>query len=144
MCVLFVLYTLLKVVSHYDLSVRSMSVIGFQKQIGFVSSIQFYYYFWNLFNFAKPLYCLCIITPIYSIFSSYFLQIVPGSSSSSCYHFYVGSMFDDIRLHVARSYPPLYSSFSMISSLTLSNHLLLGLPLFLLPCTSIYNALLPT
>ena len=33
MCILTV-YTLLKVVSYYDLSVLSMSVMGFQKQIG--------------------------------------------------------------------------------------------------------------
>ena len=31
MCILFV-YTLLKVVSYYDLSVLSMSVMGFQKK----------------------------------------------------------------------------------------------------------------
>ena len=40
----------------YDLSVLSMSVMGFQKKIGWggggVSSIN---KFWNLFNFAKPL-----------------------------------------------------------------------------------------
>ena len=46
MCILFV-YTLLKVVSYYDLSVLSMSVMGFQKKVwmgwvGRVSSIQFY------------------------------------------------------------------------------------------------------
>ena len=32
MCILFV-YTLLKVVSYYDLSVLSMSVMGFQKKV---------------------------------------------------------------------------------------------------------------
>ena len=49
-------------------------------------------------------------------------------------HFYVGSMYDDIRLHVARSYTSSSDShFSLISSFTLSNHLLLGVPLFLLP-----------
>ena len=49
-------------------------------------------------------------------------------------HFLVGSMYDDIRLHVARSYTSSADSpFSLISSFTLSNHLLLGLPLFLLP-----------
>ena len=42
-----VLYTLLKVVSYYDLSVLSMSVMGFQKKFGLgwvggVTSIQFY------------------------------------------------------------------------------------------------------
>ena len=34
MCILFV-YTLLKVVSYYDLSVLSMSVMGFKKKFGF-------------------------------------------------------------------------------------------------------------
>ena len=33
MCILFV-YTLLKVVIYYDLSVLSMSVMGFQKKFG--------------------------------------------------------------------------------------------------------------
>ena len=47
---------------------------------------------------------------------------------------YVGSMYDDIRLHVARSYlVHIISPFSLISSFTLSNHLLLGLPLFFSP-----------
>ena len=32
MCILYV-YTLLKVVSYYDLSVLSMSVMGFQKKV---------------------------------------------------------------------------------------------------------------
>ena len=36
------------------------------------------------------------------------------------------------------------SPFSLMSSFTLSNHLLLVLPLFLLPCTFITIALLPT
>ena len=54
-------------------------------------------------------------------------------------------MYDDIRLHVARSYTSSADSpFSLMSSFTLSNHLLLGLPLFLLPCTFITIALLPT
>ena len=68
-----------------------------------------------------------------------------SSSPSSYSHFYVGSMYDDIRLHVARSYTSSADSpFSLISSFTLSNHLLLlGLPLFLLPCTFISIALLP-
>ena len=37
-------YTLLKVVSYYDLSVLSMSVMGFQKKVwvGAVSDIQFF------------------------------------------------------------------------------------------------------
>ena len=33
MCILFV-YTLLKVVSYYDLNVLSMLVVGFQKKFG--------------------------------------------------------------------------------------------------------------
>ena len=51
MCILFV-YTLLKVVSYYDLSVLSMLVMGFQKKFGWgvgewvgVSSIQVYFGF---------------------------------------------------------------------------------------------------
>ena len=52
--------TLLKVVSCYDLSVLSMSVMGFQKKFGWgwvggVSSIQVYIGFFEFFNFAKPL-----------------------------------------------------------------------------------------
>ena len=54
MCILFV-YTLLKVVSHYDLSVLSVSVLGFQKNVDWVwgglSSIQF---FWIFLNYANP------------------------------------------------------------------------------------------
>ena len=41
MCILFV-YTLLKVVTYYDLGVLSMSVMGFQKNWDGVSSIQFF------------------------------------------------------------------------------------------------------
>ena len=65
-------------------------------------------------------------------------------SYSSYFLFYVGSMFDNIRSVGAHS-PPLDSPFSLISSLTLPNHLLLDLPLFLLPCscTFITIALLP-
>ena len=51
MCILFV-YTLLKVVSYYELGVLSMSVMGFQKKsldgggwVGGVSSIQVYFGF---------------------------------------------------------------------------------------------------
>ena len=54
--------TLLKVVSYYDLSVLSMSVMGFHKSldmargewVGWALS-SFILDFWNLFNFAKPL-----------------------------------------------------------------------------------------
>ena len=70
------------------------------------------------------------------------LSYSSSSSPSSYSHFYVGSMYDDIRLHVARSYTSSADSpFSLISSFTLSNHLLLGHPLFLLPCTFITIAL---
>ena len=65
----YVLYTLLKAASYYDLSVPSMSVMGFKKNpvwggwVGVVSSIQF---FWNFCNFAKPLtlspFILCAVT----------------------------------------------------------------------------------
>ena len=51
MCILFV-YTLLKVVSYYDLSVQSMPVMGFQniKKVWMgVSSIQVYFGFFELF-----------------------------------------------------------------------------------------------
>ena len=47
-CVL-CLYTLLKVVSYYDLSVLSMSVMGFQKKLDGVSSIQVYFGFLEIF-----------------------------------------------------------------------------------------------
>ena len=54
-------YTLLKVVSYNDLSVLSMSVMGFQKKnlmgVGGCCELypSFFLDFWNLFNFAKPL-----------------------------------------------------------------------------------------
>ena len=55
--------TLLKVASHYDLSVLSMSEMSFQKKVliwgwlGEASSIQFFLweFWWNFFNFEKPL-----------------------------------------------------------------------------------------
>ena len=75
----------------------------------------------------------------------YYISKTISSSPSSYSNFYVESMYDDIRLHVARSYTSSADSpFSLMSSFTLSNHLLLGLPLFLLPCTFITIALLPT
>ena len=55
------IYIVLKVVSYYDLSVVSMSVMGFQKKsldggwVGGVSSIQVFLDLGNFFNFAKPL-----------------------------------------------------------------------------------------
>ena len=58
MCILSV-YALLKVVGYYDLSVLSMSVMGFPKKKiwmdGGVSSIQYFFGFLDFFNFAKPL-----------------------------------------------------------------------------------------
>ena len=59
---------------------------------------------------------------------------IPSSSSLS--HFYVGSIWDNSRLHAARSYTSPDSPFSLRSSFTQSAHLFFGLPL-LLPCTSI-------
>ena len=55
------------------------------------------------------------------------------TSSSSYSHFYMGLMYDDKRLHVAWSYTS--SAESGLISFSLSNHVLLGLPLFLLSCT---------
>ena len=111
MCILCV-HTLLKVVGYYDLSVLSMSVIGFQKKevcmwVGGVSSIQFVLDFWNFFNFARPLtqvtedfgamevYCIvhsidCIITRFFVRFcrirSSWqrALQSTTFSSPTAC------------------------------------------------------------
>ena len=60
MCILSV-YTLLKVVSYYDSSVMSMSMMVFQKKkfgwgVGRVSFIQFFCDFWReKIIFAKPL-----------------------------------------------------------------------------------------
>ena len=51
MCILFV-YKLLKVVNYYDLSVLSVSVMGFQKKVWMgVSSIKVLY--WDFLNFLK-------------------------------------------------------------------------------------------
>ena len=52
---MFCLYTLLKIVSYYDLSVLSMSVMmGFQKKFAWGCELH-PVLFCNLFNFAKPL-----------------------------------------------------------------------------------------
>ena len=51
MCILSV-YTLLKVVGYYDLSVLSMSVMGFQKKS--LDGFQFFLDFWNFFNCKAP------------------------------------------------------------------------------------------
>ena len=62
-CVL-CLYTLLKVVGYYDMSVVSMPGMGFQKKVwmGVGWWVELYpSIFWNigiLFNFAKPLNCM--------------------------------------------------------------------------------------
>ena len=62
-----ILSALLNVVGYYDLSVLSMSVMGFQNKksldggwVDGVSSIQFVLYFLNCFNFAKPLTLLLL------------------------------------------------------------------------------------
>ena len=53
---LYIIISLLKVVGYYDLSVLSMSVMGFPKKVwmdggwvGGVSSVQFFLDFWNFF-----------------------------------------------------------------------------------------------
>ena len=57
----------------------------------------------------------------------------------------MGSVYDDIRLRLERSYTSSADiPFSLISSFTLSNHLPLGLPLFLLLCTFISITLRPS
>ena len=55
-CILFV-FTMLTILSHYDLNVLFMSVTGFHKKSldSFVSSIQFFLQILEFFNFAKPL-----------------------------------------------------------------------------------------
>ena len=63
---------------------------------------------------------------------------IDHSSSSSLSHFYVGSIWDDSRLHAAQSYTSSPDSpFSLRSSFTQSAHLFFGLPPRLLLCTSI-------
>ena len=59
MCIKYV-YTFLKVVGYYDLSVLSMSVMGFQKKLdGGVGEwgelYPHFFGFLEFFNFAKPL-----------------------------------------------------------------------------------------
>ena len=56
MCILFV-YTLLKVVSYYDLNVLSMSVMGFQIFLdgGWGELYPVLFWMCGFFNFAKPL-----------------------------------------------------------------------------------------
>ena len=54
-----ILYTLLKVVSYYDLSVLSgMSEMGFQKKTSWVGRVLSSFIL-DLFNFAKPLMPHC-------------------------------------------------------------------------------------
>ena len=85
---------------------------------------------------------------MYNEFNSMYAVPITSSSSSSyssLSHFYVGSMWDDSRLHAARSYTFFPDRpFSLRSSFTQSAHLFFGLPLFLLPCTSIPITLFPT
>ena len=54
MCIMSV-YTLLKVVGYYDLSVLSMSVMGFHTQIDGSELYPIFLGFLEFFNFAKPL-----------------------------------------------------------------------------------------
>ena len=58
---------LLKVVSHYDLSVLSISVMGFQQNkfgwgVGGVRSIQFIFEVLELFKLCKAPYMLLVFT----------------------------------------------------------------------------------
>ena len=57
MCIMFV-YALLKVDIYYDLSVLSMSVMGFQKKkfgwVGVVSPIQFYFGLIDCLTLQRP------------------------------------------------------------------------------------------
>ena len=64
MCILFV-YTLLKVVSCYDLSVLSMSVMGFQKKFGWgwVGGVQVFFYVWNCLTLQSSLGAIGIVFP---------------------------------------------------------------------------------
>ena len=53
MCILFV-YTLLKVVSYYDLSVLSMSVMGFHKKV-WIGGFELYpVLFWIFLTLQSP------------------------------------------------------------------------------------------
>ena len=73
MCILCV-NTLLKVVGHYDLSILSMSVMGFQKRVdGGGGCFEVYPFFWNLCNFEKPLteQSLLLSTMLYQCCSNY-------------------------------------------------------------------------
>ena len=59
MCIMFV-YALLKVVIYYDLSVLSMSVMGFQKKVGMGMGgcgepYPVLFWIFRFFNFAKAL-----------------------------------------------------------------------------------------
>ena len=87
-----------------------------------------------------------IIHPCKTVFWTYhmFILLVYASLFPDCVAYivffsvfilfprYAVSMYYDIRLHVAWSYTSSPDSpFSLMSSFTLSNHLLLGLPIFL-------------
>ena len=84
----FCLYILLKVVSHYDLSVLSMSVIGFPKKVWMEVGGWGELYpslFLKFYNFAKPLgFCHCLkYVPAYA---AYFIlsKGLPHDSANGC------------------------------------------------------------
>ena len=70
-CVFCLYYTLIKVVGYYDLSVLSMSVMGFQKVWmggGWGELDQFFFWIFRIFfNFAKPLMLTCIVNSFSNI-----------------------------------------------------------------------------
>ena len=80
-------YTLLKVVGYYDLSVLSMSVMGFQKKVwmgGWVGGVRciqvFFWDFGNLFNFAKPLNASTGFCDVH-IFTTFCIALCPNGHS---------------------------------------------------------------
>ena len=89
--------------------------------------------------FIVPPFAICVFVNIALVMVSFFgirsfwISLLTSSqetSSSSHSHFCMESIFDDIHQHVAWSYTSSAASrFSLISSFTLSNHLLLGIPL---------------
>ena len=81
------IYALLKVVGYYDLSVLSMSVMGFKKKLD--GPRFFFGIFWNCFNFAKPhshtmseTLELLVVRPVRNSFQ--FRQINQPQSSRHC------------------------------------------------------------
>ena len=70
-CLYIYVYTLLKVVGYYDLSVLSMSVMGFQKKsldggwVDGVSSIQFFLGIFGIFlTLQSPLACVQVLRTV--------------------------------------------------------------------------------